>query len=137
STQQNQGEWHEKAPLNDHLQTVSTVTFSPDGTMLASGSWDTRVILWDVERNARLGDPLVGHLATVNSVAFSPDGHSLVSGAQDGELILWSVNVDDWKSSACLIANRNLQTAEWAPYIRIRVQGMVTPEKQCSVVAHR
>jgi WD40 repeat protein len=137
TTQQKQSEWHEKAPLNDHLQTVSAVAFSPDGTILASGSWDTRVILWDVERNARLGDPLVGHQANVNSVAFSPDGHNLVSGGQDGELILWVVNVNDWKRSACRIANRNLQNAEWAPYIRIRVRGMDTPENLCPVVAHR
>lgn len=36
-----------KRTLNGHHHNVSSCEFSPDGAILATSSWDTRVILWD------------------------------------------------------------------------------------------
>ena len=67
---------------------VISIAYSPDGKMLASGSGDNTVKLWD----ARSGDllrTLEGHTDTVLSVAFAPDGKTLASGSEDNAIKLW------------------------------------------------
>jgi predicted amidohydrolase len=77
--------------LTGHTNSVRSVAFSPDSKILASGSWDKTLILWDVASRQPLGQPLTGHTNTVRSVAFSPDGRTLASGSDDNTLILWDV----------------------------------------------
>ena len=69
---------------------VRSVVFSPDGQLLASGSWDNTVRLWRV-RDGALLRTLKGHTAWVFSVVFSPDGRLLASGSGDGTVRLWGV----------------------------------------------
>lgn len=66
--------------LRGHKETITCVTFSPDGTTLASSSSDTTVQLWDVATGKELVT-LHGHPTTVYAVAFSPDGALLASGS--------------------------------------------------------
>ncbi|KAI9623332.1 hypothetical protein KEM48_009492 [Puccinia striiformis f. sp. tritici PST-130] len=70
---------------------VTSVCVSPDGTLLAAGSLDTVVRLWDIH-NGLLLDKLKGHSDSVYSVAFSPDGKFLVSGSLDRTLKLWDLS---------------------------------------------
>ncbi|NER24798.1 MAG: TIR domain-containing protein [Symploca sp. SIO1C2] len=69
---------------------VLSVAISPNGQMIASGSADGKVQLWDLEGNP-IGKPFEGHKKGVFSVAFSPDGQTIVSGSEDTTLRLWDL----------------------------------------------
>ena len=76
--------------LQGHSDTVYSVSFSPDGTKVASGSRDNTVKLWDVTSGECL-QTLEGHSLYVNSVSFSPDGTKVASGSSDETVKLWDV----------------------------------------------
>jgi len=87
--------------LTGHTTIVKSVAFSPDGKTLASASYDSTIILWDVTTDKPASRILTGHTSAVVSVAFSPDGQTLASGScgivdatigcKQGEIILWNV----------------------------------------------
>ena len=77
--------------LKGHTGGVNSVAFTPDGRILASGSDDTTIILWDVATSHPKGASLKGHTGIVRSVAFTPDGRTLASGSWDNTIILWDV----------------------------------------------
>src|SRR4051812_48560339 len=57
----------------DAHSAVNSVTFSPDGLRIASGSSDGAVRVWDGQAGQVVLGPLQGHTESVQSVAFSPD----------------------------------------------------------------
>jgi WD40 repeat protein len=80
--------------LTGHSGLVSAVTFSPDGNLLASASWDNNIRLWDTsdpDNPQPIGQPLRGHTSFVTSVAFSPDGKTLASGSGDNAVGIWDL----------------------------------------------
>jgi glucose repression regulatory protein TUP1 len=68
------------------------VAISPDGRLVAAGSLDKVVRVWDAHTGKPL-ERLEGHKDSVYSVAFMPDGKTLVSGSLDKTLRLWSLGV--------------------------------------------
>ena len=76
--------------LMGHTAAVSSVAFSPDGTLLASSSYDSTIKVWDI-RTGQIQKTLTGHKRSVYSVAFSPDGRTLASGGRDEFIRFWDV----------------------------------------------
>ena len=74
--------------LEGHSGWVRIVVFSPVGKLLASGSDDGTVRLWDLTTGSSLGS-LQGHSNWVRAMAFSPDGKHLASGSNDCTIRLW------------------------------------------------
>ena len=76
--------------LMEHDSWVSSVTWSPDGKMLASSSYDNTVRLWESE-TGKLLHTFHGHTAWVRSVVWSPDGRLLVSSSDDKTVRIWDI----------------------------------------------
>jgi WD40 repeat protein/Flp pilus assembly protein TadD len=76
--------------FHGHTARVSSLMISPDGSLLATGSYDGTVRLWDLA-TGRQRATLAGHEGKVWSVAFSPDGKTIASGSGDGTVRLWDV----------------------------------------------
>ena len=76
--------------LRGHAGIVYALAFSPDGTLLASGSADGTVRLWDPAKGTLLAT-FSDHHAEVWQVAFSHDGRFLASAGYDHCVRLWDV----------------------------------------------
>lgn len=69
--------------MRGHTSFVSCVAFSPQGNLLASGSFDETIRIWDVKKGRSLRS-MPGHSDPLSSVDFSGDGALLVSCGHDG-----------------------------------------------------
>ncbi|MDX2217137.1 MAG: hypothetical protein SFY66_27970 [Oculatellaceae cyanobacterium bins.114] len=71
-----------------HNDEITSISFSPDSTMIATGSVDNTVKLWNLEGENLA--TLKGHTNRINSVSFSPDGRTIASASTDTTIRLWS-----------------------------------------------
>jgi WD40 repeat protein len=74
--------------LRGHSGAITCLAFSPDGTLLASGSLDHTIKLWDTVNSTELCT-LRGHEKGVTGLAFAPDSRCLATTGLDGTLRLW------------------------------------------------
>jgi WD40 repeat protein/tRNA A-37 threonylcarbamoyl transferase component Bud32 len=101
------GRFPEQGTLTGHVGTVNIVVYSPDGTRVATGGGDSRVIVWDratgksivkYEGHAGPSDRQASQdLEPVQAMAFSPDGRRIASASFStrrhpaGTVVVWDV----------------------------------------------
>ncbi|HLW67985.1 MAG TPA: M56 family metallopeptidase [Gemmataceae bacterium] len=78
-----------------HKGPVTCAAFNPEGSLLASGGFDSTIVIWDVAKyRKQWGKPdkkfLKGHEGQLRNVRFSPDGSLLASSGEDGKVIFWN-----------------------------------------------
>ncbi|KAF5361166.1 hypothetical protein D9758_009071 [Tetrapyrgos nigripes] len=72
------------------LTSVSCIKYSPDGTMIATGS-QTAVILWNADTGSQAHLPFTGHTDSVTHLAFSSDGKYIASSSLDQTIRIWDI----------------------------------------------
>jgi tetratricopeptide (TPR) repeat protein len=98
---------------------VTSVAFSPDGTLLASGSADHTIKLWNVVSGTEL-QTLKGYTGDVFSVAFSPNSRQIASGNADGTIRIWNLDLDqllvlgcEWLQGYLCNPTVNIRDRDW------------------------
>ncbi len=116
------------AQLRGHGGPVRAIAIAPDGKSAASGSFDSSVIRWSLERNAA-EQVLRFHDGAVNAVAMLPD-RRLATAGEDGRIALWGAGVErpaqvleghqaPVASLAVSPDGRTLASASWDQTIRL------------------
>src|SRR5258708_30879836 len=73
-----------------HTAAVQALAFSPDEQVLATGSWDGTVKLWNLESGALLW--MGRHTSSIQRLAFTPDVHTLASAGDATTIPIWAVS---------------------------------------------
>lgn len=76
---------------------ILDIAFSPNGDIVATGSRDGRIVLWDTSNWTEIGQPLyIPEKGAVTSLDFSQDGKTLAAGYALGLVALWEIDYHDY-----------------------------------------
>jgi WD40 repeat protein len=79
------------ADLSGHVEQVSALAISPDGTRVGTGTAEGAARIWDVG-SARIKATLGGHGKGVSAIQFSRNGKRIATGAVEGGVRLWDAD---------------------------------------------
>lgn len=78
----------EKMSFSQH-GAVASASFSPDGQLVVTGSWDNSAKVWDAQTGRVVRKLAGGHHGFVNTAKFSPNGKYVLTASDDGTAKLW------------------------------------------------
>ncbi|MBQ9873906.1 MAG: protein kinase [Thermoguttaceae bacterium] len=82
--------WSQALEFDAHADWIRSISLSPNNRFLVSGSWDRRVILWDLATGSRLFT-LSEKVKNLTNVLFAPDGRTILCAGGDGTASLWDL----------------------------------------------
>lgn len=103
------------ASLPGHTEAILVSAFSPDSSIVATGSGDTTIRLWRAESQLP-HKTLKGHKNWVQALAFSSDGTRLASASYDGNVRLWNVESGEPIGKPLLGHKKWVTCLAWAPF---------------------
>lgn len=98
-----------------HSEAVISISFSPDGKHLASGSGDTTVRFWDILTQSP-NFTCKGHNNWVLCIAWSPDSMKLASACKDGKIIIWDPKTGKQMGKTFIGHKQWITSLSWEPY---------------------
>ncbi len=111
------GLWQPQArfpSLAGHARETWAVRFSPNGRLLATGSDDETIKIWDAHSGQEL-QTFRGHTATVSAVSFSPDSRQIASSGLDGTIRIWSLDQTSQPESQTLRGHQGtVRCLDWS-----------------------
>lgn len=85
--------------LKGHTDWVLAVSWSPDGKLIATGSMDNTIRIWDPISGQQIGSSLKGHTKWITALSWEPyhlvsEGHTsrLASSSKDGTVRVWNID---------------------------------------------
>ncbi len=102
-------------PLEGHIDKVTSVSYSPDGTHLASSSNDKTVRQWVAATGLLCGPVLERHTRPVTSVVYAPNGLTLASASDDKTIRQWSMSTGEPVGPVCTGHTHFVTSVIYAP----------------------
>lgn len=96
----------------DLRRKITSVSFSPDGTRVATGSWDQTVRVWDAQTGGQIVVVNAGN-TVVNSVSFSPDGLHILVASKDAATV-WDAHTGA-EIAALVVQDGDVRSASFSP----------------------
>jgi len=124
--------------LSGHTRDVNSVSWSPSGTQIVSGSNDDTLRIWDVASGTEL-KTLSGHEDTIYSVSWSPDGTQIASSS-GGVMGNGDNSVRIWDAASGVEISRlsgsvwEVSSVDWSPDGRYVVSGSINMNGKNSTV---
>jgi WD40 repeat protein len=81
-----------KHEFKAHQNSVFTVNYSPDQSLLFSGSRDARLKVWDAKSDYVLAEEVAAHMYAINHLVFSPDRKYLCTASMDKSIKVWGAS---------------------------------------------
>ena len=131
---------------NSFTNEIDSVVFNPDEQILATGSIEGTIRLWNVS-TGKLINKFTGHIGFIKCLSFSPDGKILASGGEDQTIRLWDVDTRKHKqtlplpeqinSISCISFSRDGNTLACGDTDgRIHLWDMTTGKYKMSMLGH-
>jgi WD40 repeat protein len=105
-----------------------SVSFSPDGSLLASSGSDSKIFLYDMRTGEMLGEAFGPDRNSWLYAEFRADRNEIVGYFDDGSMARWDVDPASQVRTACQIAGRQLTQAEWDKLLPRRPYEDICPQ---------
>ena len=99
----------------DNGSDVHCLSFSRDGSLLATGSKDGLLHLWDVQTWTHKQDPIAGHEEAISCIAFSPNGIQIATGSSDKTVRLWNAGTGESIGTPMAGHEDDVRALAWSP----------------------
>jgi len=93
----------------------TAVTFSPDGTTLATGDANGNIRLWSTATQQEIGAPMSSDVQPVDAVAFSSDGTLVAAASSDGNVQLWNAATQQEAGPALVAGAAEVDALAFSP----------------------
>ncbi len=103
--------------LRGHTAKITGISFSSDGKLMATSSYDNTVRLWNLDDLNTLPIVFDDHESWVTTVMFTNDDNNIVSGGRNGKIRVYPVNVNSMVTEYCNFLSRELAQDEWNSYV--------------------
>jgi len=103
--------------LPGHSTRVSDIAFNREGTLMASGSFDKTMKIWNLRDISKLPTVIDDFDSWIVSIIFSDDGSMIFTGEENGNIRYLSIVPGTYYSQLCTYLGRNMTPEEWAQIV--------------------